>query len=64
MPKIRVGPVNKRQSGKAAIGNADMAKIIASAEAATSVPQLRQVVRDLAVLLARLSEAVGLEPKV
>ena len=62
MPKIRAGVPNKQKRGVKEINNADVVAIIAAAQTAANVPALRQAVANLAVLVARLAEAVGLEP--
>jgi len=62
MPKIRTGKVSKQKRGAKDVNAADVAAIVQSAQEAKSVPQLRQAVADLAWLVGRLAEAVGLEP--
>ena len=62
MPKIRTGILNKRRRGEKEVNASDVAAIVTAAQAANNVPALRQAVADLATLVARLAEAVGLEP--
>ena len=62
MPKIRTGITSKRKRGEKEVGGADVAAIVTAAQNANNVPALRQSVADLAWLVGRLAEAVGLEP--
>jgi len=62
MPKIRTGVPNKQKRGQKEVNEANVAAIVSAAQAAKSVPELRQALADLAVLVGRLAEAVGLEP--
>lgn len=62
MPKIRTGVTSKRRRGEKEVSGADVAAIVAAAQNANNVPALRQAVADLALLVGRLAEAVGLEP--
>ena len=62
MPKIRIGKTSKKKRGVKDVNGADVAAIVAAAQTANNVPALRQAVADLAWLVGRLAEAVGLEP--
>ncbi len=62
MPKIRTGKTSKKKRGVKDVNATDVAAIIAAAQAANSIPQLRRALADLAWLVGRLAEAVGLEP--
>jgi len=62
MPKIRTGKTSKQKRGAKDVGATGVAAIVQAAQKAKSVPQLRQAVADLAWLVGRLAEAVGLEP--
>ena len=62
MPKIRTGKTSKKKRGVRDMNAADVAAIIMAAQTAQNVPALRQAVADLAWLVGRLAEAVGLEP--
>ena len=62
MPKIRTGRTSKKKRGTKDVNATDVAAIVAAAQEANNVPALRQAVADLAGLVGRLAEAVGLEP--
>lgn len=62
MPKIRTGTTSKKKRGARDVNRADVAAIVLAAQEANSVPALRRALADLAWLVGRLAEAVGLEP--
>jgi len=59
MPNVRHGEINKRKQARQVIATVDVAGIVATAQAAKSVPDLRQAVGDLAEVVLALAEAVG-----
>ncbi len=61
--KVRTGMPNTAKTSTKAVNAADVKAIVASAQAANSVPALRQAVAELATLVGKLAEAVGLQPK-
>ena len=62
MPTIRTGKTSKKKRGVRDVNATDVAAVVAAAQEANNVPALRQAVADLAGLVGRLAEAVGLEP--
>ena len=59
MPNVRQGEINKCKQARKTVATADVAGIVAAAQAATNVPNLRQAVSDLAAVVLALAEAVG-----
>ena len=61
MPKVRTGVVNVKKQAAQVVAATDVAAIVAAAQAAQSVPELRRAVSDLAQLVKALAKAVGLQ---
>lgn len=59
MPNVRHGEMSKNKQARQVIATADVAGIVTAAQAAKSVPDLRQAVGDLAEVVLALAEAVG-----
>ena len=61
MPKVRTGALNAKRQAAQVVAATDVAAIVAAAQAAQSVPELRRAVSDLAQLVKALAKAVGLQ---